>query len=98
VPLVNIDIPGVEQIETGAQQLKDLQTQIEEGGDNVERLSQTTQELVGSLTTGFADLESSVTALMSALPEFEARIIAYQERLANLKPTCLVGSIGPLLS
>ena len=85
LPLVNIEIPGVEQIEAGAQQLQDLQTQIEEGGDNVERLSRTTQELVDSLTNGFADLEKSVTALLNALPEFEARIVAYQERLAYLK-------------
>ena len=36
LPLVNIQIPGIEAIEEGANQLGSLQTQIEEGGGKIE--------------------------------------------------------------
>ena len=46
LPLVNIEIPGIEGIEQGAEQLQNLQNQIEEGGGKIEQLAQTTQDTV----------------------------------------------------
>jgi multidrug resistance efflux pump len=84
LPLVNIQIPGMEVIEEGANQLNNLQTQIEEGGGKIEQLSQTTQDTVDSLTTGFRELESSISALVETLDEYELKIQDAQAQLNYL--------------
>ncbi len=84
LPLVNIQIPGIEAIEEGANQLDNLGTQIEEGGGKIEQLSQTTQDTVDSLTTGFASLETSIASLLQTLDEYEEKIISTQEQLDYL--------------
>lgn len=85
LPLVNIEIPGMEAIEEGANQLDNLGNQIEEGGGKIEQLSQTTQNTVDSLSTGFASLERSITSLLETLDEYEAKILSSQEQLAYLE-------------
>jgi DNA repair exonuclease SbcCD ATPase subunit len=85
LPLINIEIPGIEEIELGAEQLGSLQSQIEEGGGKIEQLSQTTQDTVDSLSTGFAKLETSITSLLETLDEYEEKIEATQEELAYLE-------------
>jgi multidrug resistance efflux pump len=84
LPLVNIQIPGMEIVEEGANQLENLQTQIEEGGGKIEQLSQTTQDTVDSLTTGFRELESSISALVETLDEYEVKIQDAQAQLNYL--------------
>lgn len=84
LPLVNIQIPGMEAIEEGANQLDNLQTQIEEGGGKIEQLSQTTQDTVDSLTTGFSELESSISALLDTLDVYEVKLQDAQEQLNYL--------------
>ena len=84
LPLVNIEIPGIESIEEGATQLQNLQDQIEEGGGKIEQISQTTQDTVDSLTTGFAELESSTAALLDILDEYADKIEETQEQLNYL--------------
>jgi methyl-accepting chemotaxis protein len=84
LPLVNIQIPGIEGIEQGAEQLGNLQNQIEEGGGKIEQLSQTTQDTVDSLTTGFAELESSIGILLETLDEYGQKIETTQEQLTYL--------------
>jgi uncharacterized phage infection (PIP) family protein YhgE len=84
LPLVNIQIPGMEAIEEGATQLESLQNQIEEGGGKIEQLSQTTQNTVDSLSTGFASLETSINALLETLDEYEEKIISTQDQLEYL--------------
>ena len=84
LPLVNIEIPGIESIEEGATQLQNLQDQIEEGGGKIEQISQTTQDTVDSLTTGFAELESSTAALLDILDEYADKIEETQEQLHYL--------------
>lgn len=85
LPLVNIQIPGIETIEEGANQLGNLQTQIEEGGGKIEQLSQTTQDTVDSLSTGFAELETSIKSLLVTLDEYELKIEAAQDQLLYLE-------------
>lgn len=85
LPLVNIEIPGIEEIEQGAGQLQDLQNQIEEGGGKIEQLSQTTQDTVDSLVTGFARLETSIDSLMETLDEYAQKIDATQDQLTYLE-------------
>ena len=85
LPLVNIEIPGIEEIEQGAGQLGNLQSQIEEGGGKIEQLSQTTQDTVDSLTTGFAKLETSITSLLETLDEYAEKIESTQEQLTYLE-------------
>jgi len=84
LPLVNIQIPGIEGIEQGAESLQNLQDQIEEGGGKIEQLSQTTQDTVDSLTTGFAELESSIGILLETLDEYGQKIESAQEQLSYL--------------
>jgi len=85
LPLVNIEVPGIDSIEQGAEQLGNLQDQIEEGGGKIEQLSQTTQDTVDSLSTGFAKLETSITSLLETLDEYEEKIEATQAELAYLE-------------
>jgi uncharacterized phage infection (PIP) family protein YhgE len=85
LPLVNIEIPGIESIEQGAEQLGSLQDQIEEGGGKIEQLSQTTQDTVDSLTTGFARLETSINSLLETLDEYADKIDSTQEQLSYLE-------------
>ena len=85
LPLVNIEVPGIDSIEQGAEQLGNLQSQIEEGAGKIEQLSQTTQDTVDSLTTGFAKLETSITSLLETLDEYEEKIEATQEQLTYLE-------------
>ena len=85
LPLVNIEIPGIEEIEQGAGQLQDLQNQIEEGGGKIEQLSQTTQDTVDSLVTGFTRLETSIDSLMETLDEYAQKIDATQDQLTYLE-------------
>jgi chromosome segregation ATPase len=85
LPLVNIEIPGIESIEQGAEQLGSLQDQIEEGGGKIEQLSQTTQDTVDSLSTGFARLETSINSLLETLDEYADKIDSTQEQLSYLE-------------
>jgi len=85
LPLVNIEVPGIDSIEQGTEQLGNLQSQIEEGGGKIEQLSQTTQDTVDSLSTGFAKLEISITSLLATLDEYGEKIEATQEELTYLE-------------
>ena len=85
LPLINIQIPGIDAIEHGAEQLQNLQNQIEEGGGKIEQLSQTTQDTVDSLSTGFAKLETSITTLLVTLDEYAEKIDSTQEQLTYLE-------------
>lgn len=85
LPLVNIEVPGIEEIEQGAEQLQNLQNQIEEGGGKIEQLSQTTQDTVDSLSTGFARLESSIISLLETLDEYAEKIESTQDQLVYLE-------------
>ena len=85
LPLVNIEIPGIEGIEQGAEQLQNLQNQIEEGGGKIEQLSQTTQDTVDSLSTGFARLEISINSLLETLDEYAEKIESTQDQLVYLE-------------
>jgi methyl-accepting chemotaxis protein len=85
LPLVNIEIPGIEEIEQGAEQLGNLQNQIEEGAGKIEQLSQTTQDTVDSLTTGFNQLEISINNLLGILDEYAEKIEDAQEQLSYLE-------------
>ena len=84
LPLVNIEVPGIEEIEQGAEQLQNLQNQIEEGGGKIEQLSQTTQDTVDSLSTGFARLETSINSLLETLDEYAEKIESTQDQLVYL--------------
>ena len=85
LPLVNIQIPGIDEIEQGAEKLQNLQNQIEEGGGKIEQLSQTTQDTVDSLSTGFAKLEESIASLLVTLDEYAEKIESTQEQLTYLE-------------
>jgi methyl-accepting chemotaxis protein len=85
LPLINIEVPGIEEIEQGADQLGNLQNQIEEGGGKIEQLSQTTQDTVDSLSTGFARLETSINSLLETLDEYAEKIESTQDQLAYLE-------------
>lgn len=85
LPLINIQVPGIESIEEGANQLESLQNQIEEGGGKIEQLSQTTQNTIDSLVTGFAELEASIEILLDTLEVYEIKIESTQTQLQYLE-------------
>jgi len=77
LPLVNIEIPGIEQIDAAAAGLLELQTQIESGRDKVSQASQVTEDTITALTTGFGDLESSVQTLSASVSGYNDKLSAY---------------------
>jgi chromosome segregation ATPase len=85
LPLVNIEIPGIEQIDLATASLLELQTQIETGRDKVSQASQVTQNTIDDLTTGFADLEASVQTLSASLGGYYDKISAYLVELNALQ-------------
>ncbi|UCD97668.1 MAG: hypothetical protein JSV42_11930 [Chloroflexota bacterium] len=85
LPLINIQVPGIETIEEGVNQLDSLQNQIEEGSGKIEQLSQTTQDTVDSLVTGFAELEDSTVILLDTLSVYEEKIETTQAELRFLE-------------
>ena len=85
LPLVNIEVPGVEQLEAAATNLDNLYNQIVEGQQKVTDLSQLTQGTVDSLTTGFSDLEQSAKTLSAALGGYDAKISAYLAQIDALQ-------------
>lgn len=85
LPLINIQVPGIETIEEGVNQLDSLQNQIEEGSGKIEQLSQTTQDTVDSLVTGFAELEDSTVILLDTLSVYEEKIESTQAELRFLE-------------
>lgn len=85
LPLVNLNVPGVEQLEAAANNLEELQSDIEEGRDQITQASQITQDTIDSLTTGFADLEASVQTLSAALGGYDTKITSYLLELDELQ-------------
>lgn len=85
LPLINIQVPGIETIEEGVNQLDSLQNQIEEGSGKIEQLSQTTQDTVDSLVTGFVELEDSTVILLDTLSVYEEKIETTQAELRFLE-------------
>lgn len=85
LPLVNINIPGVETVEAGVQELENLQNQIQEGRDRIANISEVTQNTITSLTTGFSTLESSVQSLNSELTIYETKIADYLTQIDGLQ-------------
>lgn len=77
LPLVNIDIPGIEQLEEATASLDNIYNQIIEGQEKVKNVSQLTQETVTNLTTGFAELETSAQTLSATLGAYDAKFTAY---------------------
>lgn len=85
LPLINLEIPGVEQLEEAAASLGSLQESIEGGGEKVSQASTITQDTVTALTTGFAELEASAQNLSGALAGYDAKITTYLVELDALQ-------------
>jgi chromosome segregation ATPase len=77
LPLVNLEIPGIEQLDQASESLQNLYNQIVEGRQKVTDVAELTTETVTSLTTGFADLEASAQALNATLEAYDAKFNAY---------------------
>ena len=85
LPLVNIEIPGVETIDQIAQNVAELQSQILETKQKVQDISTLTQETVETFSTGFANWETTIQESLAQLDANSAKITAYQARLDNLQ-------------
>ena len=84
LPLVNIEIPGVETIDQIAQNVTELQSQILETKEKVQDVSTLTQETVETFSTGFANWETTIQNSLAQLDTYSARIATYQARVADL--------------
>jgi hypothetical protein len=85
LPLVNIDIPGVETIDQIAQNVTDLQNQILETKEKVQDVSTLTQETVETFSTGFANWETTIQNSLAQLDTYSAKITSYQARVQDLQ-------------
>jgi chromosome segregation ATPase len=85
LPLVNLRIPGVEQLDEATAALEELQGDIERGRDQVSEASQITQETIDTLNTGFADLEGSAQTLSASLGGYDAKLTSYLKELDELQ-------------
>jgi hypothetical protein len=85
LPLVNIEIPGVETIDQISQNVTELQSQILETKQKVQDISTLTQETIETFSTGFANWETTIQASLAQLDTYSAKIAAYQARVENLQ-------------
>lgn len=85
LPLVNIEVPGLELIDTIIKNIDNLQTQVKDTKTKVESISQLTQETVETLTTGFQNWEQNIAQYLITLDDYQATISSYQERLDGLE-------------
>ncbi len=85
LPLVNIEIPGIEQLEQASASLDNVYNQILEAQGKVSEISQLTQDTVTSLTSGFAGLEQSTQTLSATLGAYDAKFSAYLAEVVYLK-------------
>ena len=85
LPLVSLDIPGSEALESLSGSVSDLQDQIEDTKSKVESISQLTQDTVETLTTGFENWETLIAENLDLLEEYQGKIADYQVELAHLE-------------
>jgi chromosome segregation ATPase len=85
LPLVNIEIPGVETIDQIAQNVSDLNSQILETKQKVEDVSTLTQETVETFSSGFTNWETTIQENLAMLDSYSVKISAYQGRVAELQ-------------
>lgn len=85
LPLVNIEVPGLEIIDTIIENIDNLQTQVTDTKTKVESISQLTQDTVETLTTGFENWEESIAVYQVTLDDYQNMISDYQDRLLYLE-------------
>jgi TolA-binding protein len=85
LPLVDLEIPGIEQLEDASTRLEDIYSQVVDGRQKVSDVTELTRDTVASLTTGFAELEGSVQTLSATLGAYSAKISAYQAEVDYLQ-------------
>jgi PAS domain-containing protein len=84
LPLVNIEIPGLELVENLSSDLETLEGNIDEVNQRVQDITGLTREMIEAGTTGFADLEASVDGMLAMLDEYEPMISDRQAQLTQL--------------
>jgi len=85
LPLINIELPGGETIETLIEKIESLQNDIQNTKASVEQVADTTKALVTTLTTNFENWETFINETQSSLSNYESRISQYQDSLSNLE-------------
>lgn len=85
LPLVTINIPGEELLNSITESLDSLEAQITEAKEKVESVSQITADTVDTLDSGFLTWEDFVQRNLAQLDEYERKIRAYQARLDYLE-------------
>lgn|GEM_PF-1367347 len=85
LPLVAINLPGEELLNSITESLDNLKAQITEAKEKVESVSQITEDTVDTLDSGFLTWEDFVQRNLAQLDEYERKIVAYQARLDYLE-------------
>jgi chromosome segregation ATPase len=85
LPLVAINLPGEELLDSITESLDSLEAQITETKEKVESVSQITEDTVDTLDSGFLTWEDFVQRNLEQLDEYERKIRAYQARLDYLE-------------
>jgi len=85
LPLVSLDIPGSEVLDSLSGSVSDLQEQIEDTKSKIESISQLTQDTVETLTTGFENWETLIAENLSVIDAYRGKIADYQAELAQLE-------------
>jgi TolA-binding protein len=85
LPLIEIELPGEEVLNSVSEGLGNLQSQITDTKSKVESVSQVTQDTVDTLTSGFKTWEDFTAQNLALLDQYEDRIAAYQTKLAYLE-------------
>jgi chromosome segregation ATPase len=85
LPLVAINLPGEELLDSITESLDSLEAQITETKEKVESVSQITEDTVDTLDSGFLTWEDFVQRNLEQLDEYERKIQAYQARLDYLE-------------
>jgi len=82
LPLVDLDIPGGETLESILEKIEGLQSNIEDTQTNINLIADTTEEIVTTLTSNFNNWETFIEETSAALDDYQVKIEAYDQRLA----------------
>jgi TolA-binding protein len=85
LPLIQIEVPGEEVLNSVSEGLANLQSQITDTKTKVESVSQITQDTVDTLTSGFKTWEEYTARNLALIDQYEAKVAAYQAKLAHLE-------------
>lgn len=85
LPLIEIEVPGGDTIQSLLEKIETIQEQINTTQDDIENIARTTEELITTLTNNFQNWEQFVDEGLQSTATYKERITYYDNRLTTLE-------------